>query len=135
MGDTDLHKLFIIYLNPSISVSVDAVTKIVLVSNEQLGEGEWQINPLLESFRQSLYHNTSPHKPIKRDTGWWTITIRYGPRGYNGEDKYPRPKLRNARQSPRSPYFCSTSDSSCGERLYPKLLRAEANSCPSIEPE
>jgi len=44
-AEYDLHKLFVIYLNPSVSVGVDS----------------------LESFCQSLDHNTSPHKTIKSD--------------------------------------------------------------------
>jgi len=40
-----------------------------------------------------------------------------------------------AATGPEATYFCSTIDNSCGESLYPKLLKAEANSCPSIEPE
>ena len=34
-----------------------------------------------------------------------------------------------------SPYFCSMSINSGGDRLYPKLRRASANSLPSMVPE
>lgn len=48
----------------------------------------------------------------------------------------PCPSRKNTLcRGPRSPYFCSTRDSRSGESLYPKLLNAAANSCPSIEPE
>ena len=33
------------------------------------------------------------------------------------------------------PYFCSSSERSIGERLYPKLRRASESSDPSIDPE
>ena len=38
-SDTDLHKLFVIYLNPSISVGVGTVTEINLVGNEAQKRG------------------------------------------------------------------------------------------------
>ena len=83
---TDLHKLFVVYLNPSVSVGVDAVIKIHPVNNKQ--KSERQIDLRLESFRQGLDYNTSPHETVKSDTGRWAITRRRRSRGYTSENKY-----------------------------------------------
>jgi len=58
-AEYDLHKLFVVYLNPSVSVGVDS----------------------LESFRQGLNYNASPHETVKSDPGRRAITRRCRSRG------------------------------------------------------
>ena len=60
VGDTDLHKLFVIYLNPPISVGVDTVTKIDLVSNEATARGRVVDQPTLGKLPSK---SLSQHKP------------------------------------------------------------------------
>jgi len=60
-AEYNLHKLFVIYLNPSVSVGVDS----------------------LESLRQRLDHDTGPHKTVKSDPGGWAITRCCRTRGWS----------------------------------------------------
>ena len=95
-------------------------------------------NQLTHPWKASVKVFTTTHALTKRSKvipGAGPYPAATGPEATRMKVSTLCPAKSAQRRRPRSPYFCSTMDNSCGESLYPKLLKAEANSCPSIEPE
>ena len=64
MGDTNLHKLFVIHLDPPISVGVGTVTKIDLVSNKAKTRGKMVDRPTIGKLPSE---SLPQHKPAQND--------------------------------------------------------------------
>lgn len=85
----------------------------------------------LERFGECFHNNACSHETIEGDARRRTV-LSGGTKGYSFAHSV---SLSSTRPMKNLPYFCSISVKIDDDKLYPKLLRASANSCPSIDPD
>ena len=88
----------------------------------------------MERFRKRLHDNTRSDESVKGDARRGAVSVRR-PGSYFKELSACSHHFFSTGGDHDLPYFCSSSDRSVGDRLYPKLRRASESSDPSIDPE